>query len=326
MRIEIEKDQTSNLVLQLKVDDTTFQVPITTNSKIEISIVDKKDQQCSFRSGPQFPTFEELEKTYSKELQILSDRGYNRRPRCCLRLLSRFDGDVEKVIAFIDEKRKRFGCHQDRDVEQQQQPSPVEVPVPSSPAVPESTDAEKSERCGRWAAWREKIAKLKETYATQLEQLSQMGFEDTRVNLRLLKEFEGDLGRVLEELLSGKDLRRGWCGLFEDPEKLKALEVEYAAQLAFLKQHGFDHLRRNLMVLKKNDGNQDAALKWLQEGGPCGGKWKQLKEEYASQLDELTKRGFDNPRWRLRSLMKFNGDVELASEWLKTHHQPKNDC
>jgi len=313
MRIEIATEHSSNLVLQLKVDDNIIQVPITTDSKIEIAILDKDCPSHQKLVCPRRFKLDELRETYAKELQILADRGYSR-PGMCLKLLSRLDGDVDKVCSVIEERRKRFGklrCEKRAGGANPTEKASDEDSVPK-------TVTDSSERC-RKSAWLEKIAKLKETYATQLELLSQKGFDNTRVNLRLLNRCDGDLNRVLEELLSKKDFNRGrWCGL-----KAPELESEYATQLAFLNHHGFNKLGRNLMVLKKHGGNQEAALKWLQGGHSP--KWKRLKEEYASELKELTNRGFQDPRLRLMSLKKCRGDVDLATVWLKAHQQ-KSDC
>lgn len=318
MKIEIAKDHSSQLVLQLKVDDHTIQVPITTSSKIEISLIEKDHHASATQEKPfcrrQFD-LDNLRETYSKEMQMLSDRGFHERPRKYLKLLSRFNGDVDKVCSVIEERRRFFRSWKKPSVPEEE----LKSSVPESQAPVEHSSPKKDSvpiPC-RKSGWCERIAKLKETYATQLEQLSQMGFEHTHWNIRLLKKHDGDLNQVLEALLSGKRPEGGWCG-FGDPERLKKLESQYASQLAFLNQQGFDTVRLNLMALRKHDGDQDGALMWLQE-------WKAFKEEHASQLEELANRGFENPRMRLVGLKKCNGDVDLATEWLKARQQRNHD-
>jgi len=295
MNVNIEKDQSSNkLFLLLKVDDQTVHVPISPYSTIQLSVVEnarlKKRNAC-----PPQRDLKTLQETYSKEMQLLADRGFSDKPRLGLRLLSRFDGDVEKVCSLFEQRRKRCEKHNKQE-------------IPSTPKTPNP-----GEISCRKSAWAEKIAKLEETYATQLEELSQLGFDNTLLNIRLLVRFDGNLNRVLDVLLrrfqEGRDDDvRGRCGFEERCQTLRS----YASQLAFLEKHGFDKPRRNLIALKKNNGDQEAALSWLQQrgrnhhAGPKGKCASHHQRELSHQNESR------NPR--MMRLKRFKKSVEVIPQ------------
>merc|ERR1712137_378999 len=120
-------------------------------------------------------------------------------------------------------------------------------------------------------------------------------------------------------------------------KRFQKLGKEFASQVIEMNQRGFDRPKRNLIALKKHNGDVDAACAWLEKTSPRkdqsndsqplaepvapemkGKHFQELAEKYSVQLVELNQRGFDQqPRRKLTALEKHNGNVDAACAWLE---------
>merc|ERR1712137_1511343 len=126
----------------------------------------------------------------------------------------------------------------------------------------------------------------------------------------------------------------------------KELAERFSSQIQVLNQRGFNQPRRNLIALKKNNGDIDEACTWLEKTSANrsnksqpqaesiaplseelkGKHFQELAKKYSAQVEQLKQRGFNQPRRNLIALKKHNGDVQAACAWLnKKQNKPKKD-
>merc|ERR1712137_935581 len=106
------------------------------------------------------------------------------------------------------------------------------------------------------------------------------------------------------------------------PSPLK-LERKYAIQLTQLQKKGFKNKKRCLRLLDQFHGNVHQAELILSQSNPRGPNAPQraLRQQYSEELQRLQLLGFKQPGRNLKALIKFQGDVDQALQFLQTQRK-----
>jgi hypothetical protein len=108
-------------------------------------------------------------------------------------------------------------------------------------------------RCNQEAQCKTPSEAKDQDYSKELEILARKGFPNQKLNLKLLQKFSGDLTEVENRLNKRNQLS----------DKFMALKQQYSAQLTSLNQLGHYNQRKNLVLLKRFDGDLTLTLNKL---------------------------------------------------------------
>lgn len=116
-------------------------------------------------------------------------------------------------------------------------------------------------------------------YAQKLDQLSEMGFEMRKKNIKLLNRFNGDVSAVVQfyqkKMNKSHDRDVGKAGriahklkfLREPNPRAKPVKQDYlnlyASQLAYLNQQGLKNNKLNVKLLVKFNGSTVSVINWI---------------------------------------------------------------
>jgi hypothetical protein len=194
---------------------------------------------------------------YSKQNEFLVSKGHTN-ARFNLKALVEFTGDqdkaLEKLIKKLEKGEKGDGGEKWRKHRG-------------------GNSEEKKKRN------QEEIVKL--GYSKQHEFLVSKGFTDAKFNLKALIKFNGDQEKALEKVAKKQER-----GKKSKEERLKKKE-EKIVKLGFSKQHeylvskGFTDVKLNLKFLRRSGGDQEKAMKQIQEKS-------EVKEIKRKRKDEMS--------------------------------------
>jgi len=286
-----------NIILNIQSGEHSYQIPLN-NEQISFFISENVQvhestsvlRDCQLK-GKHFKLIGEQ---YSSQLDELNQRGFNQRPKRSLIALKKHNGDVDAACAWLEQT-----CPQNEKRNNQKQ-SELELKG-------------------------KHFQELAVMYSTQLAEITERGFnQKPRRSLIALKKHNGNVDAAcawLEQTCpqngKGNHQKHGNRGNHQQnnqPSELKGkhfkqLEEQFSAQVAELNQRGFDRPRRNLIALKKHNGDVDAACAWLEQTCPQNGK--QNHPQHSAE------HGFDRLR---RNLKKHNGNIRNSPPGKPNQH------
>jgi len=230
----------------------------------------------------------ELHMAMGPALKQLEEMGFTKKG-LCVRLLVKFDGDVQKVAEEMrawqqaynlrkeqkhgqKKELKRWEKEEKRAVKQQLREEKEKYKCEKralKTALKEENQQKKKEKhvreqrgngahCHRMS--NEEVAQLE----PKLKQLEEMGFNRRYQAIRLLKKHDGDVGKVASILTQKREDRLQRCAK-KGPkqEKWKALEDKHKDALTALAGRGFTHKRLNIRLLERNNNDMEKVVALL---------------------------------------------------------------
>jgi len=200
---------------------------------------------------------------FEEQLQVLAERGFNKRGRN-KGLLHRFDGDVEQVIQFLQEKNGQRNTNQGR-----KECNLKELQFSSQLQQLEEMGFDKRKQNIRLlnrfegdvqrvtsflldrqrGGKRSNLEEDLERYQAQLQVLKELGYTNTKLNVRLLRRFNGEVDKVANVLLTKQDRS------LKKQNHLDADLETYKVHLNVLKGMGYTNEKLNLRLVKRFDGD-----------------------------------------------------------------------
>ncbi|KAL6055225.1 hypothetical protein QOT17_016874 [Balamuthia mandrillaris] len=179
-RLEGKKEISTELTSS--EDDSSSSSASSSTSTEEESCPSSSSEEDSEDSHPN-----KVDKEMAKALKTLEEQGFKRRRRN-QRLLIMFDGDVDKVSAFLRSRRE------ERKQLRQKMKALRDAGFHNRPQ-------QNRRLLAKFGGDVDKVRAHLEAREAALHQLESMGFTRQGLNLRLLNKHEGDVGRVVEALL-----------------------------------------------------------------------------------------------------------------------------
>ncbi|KAL6073508.1 hypothetical protein QOT17_004816 [Balamuthia mandrillaris] len=179
-RLEGKKESSTEVTSS--EDDSSSSSASSGTSTEEESCSSSSSEEDSEDSHPN-----KVDKEMAKALKTLEEQGFKRRRRN-QRLLIMFDGDVDKVSAFLRSRRE------ERKLLRQKMNALRDAGFHNRPQ-------QNRRLLAKFGGDVDKVRAHLEEREAALHQLESMGFTRQGLNLRLLNKHDGDVGRVVEALL-----------------------------------------------------------------------------------------------------------------------------
>eukprot|EP00005_Dracoamoeba_jomungandri_P002440 CAMPEP_0174253576 /NCGR_PEP_ID=MMETSP0439-20130205/2943_1 /TAXON_ID=0 /ORGANISM="Stereomyxa ramosa, Strain Chinc5" /LENGTH=347 /DNA_ID=CAMNT_0015334677 /DNA_START=23 /DNA_END=1062 /DNA_ORIENTATION=- len=244
------------------------------------------------------------------KLALLESKGFTRRGQN-VRLLNKFDGDMDKVMEALEARRAPTPCKRHSKFEE-------ELAI-----LTERGFTKRGKNFGLLHRFDgdvdevikvlEKLGKEKNPFDEQLAILADKGFTRRGRSLGLLHRFDGDVDEVVKFLQEKK------CGGID----WQAKEEQYAAELAQLEEMGFDRKHKNLRLLHRFDGSVEEVTSFLLAKQHKRNSFHECTDKYKMHLNVLKDMGYTNQKRNLRLLTRFDGDLKQVVPVLdKTGNKP----
>eukprot|EP00005_Dracoamoeba_jomungandri_P001592 CAMPEP_0174249974 /NCGR_PEP_ID=MMETSP0439-20130205/291_1 /TAXON_ID=0 /ORGANISM="Stereomyxa ramosa, Strain Chinc5" /LENGTH=341 /DNA_ID=CAMNT_0015329923 /DNA_START=39 /DNA_END=1064 /DNA_ORIENTATION=+ len=231
---------------------------------------------------------------FEEQLALLESKGFTRRGQN-VRLLQKFDGDMDKVLEILEARKAQNHVHKFEE---------------QLAALTERGFTHRGKNLGllhRFDGDIEEVIRVLEKqgkkgtqFEEQLAILAERGFTKRGRNLGLLRRLGGDVEEVVKCL--EKNGRIDW------EEK----EAQYSSELAQLEAMGFDRRPKNLRLLNRFDGSVEDVSRFLcnQQGKDKRNDEQECLEKYQIHLKVLNDLGYTNQKLNLRLLQRFGGDMK----------------
>eukprot|EP00005_Dracoamoeba_jomungandri_P005650 CAMPEP_0174249808 /NCGR_PEP_ID=MMETSP0439-20130205/137_1 /TAXON_ID=0 /ORGANISM="Stereomyxa ramosa, Strain Chinc5" /LENGTH=348 /DNA_ID=CAMNT_0015329717 /DNA_START=50 /DNA_END=1096 /DNA_ORIENTATION=+ len=246
---------------------------------------------------------------FQEKLTLLESKGFTRRGQN-VRLLKKFEGDIDKVVETLEARKAQTPCKRTSKFEEELN------------TLAERGFTRRGKNIGllhRFNGDVDEVVKVlekqgneKSGFEEQLAILADQGFTRRGRNLGLLRRFDGDVDEVVRCLGEKTD----W----------QAKQEQYASELAQLEEMGFDRKHKNLRLLNRFDGNVEEVTSFLLAKQNKRNNFEECIAKYQIHLNVLREMGYTNQKRNLRLLRRFDGDLKQVVPILDKKDGKPSNC